>query len=249
MSYPSAAPRFHQIDVVDQVGRAYRIVFDNLQLVGELALLPYLIVLGIELVAVLIPGAGFYGRMLAGLIHAVAFLIFGSVFIVRWHRFVLLGESVGGGLIPPGWTDFLLAGVKLAALIFAGWVVLFLIAALPPQILTATLAVVGGFALMLLSLRVSLIFPAAAIERPIGLRTAWDWVQGNFLRLFACALACYLPFIVVQMLVAKIAEIFPSLIWIVFEAIHLAVFFVAAAVAAALLSHLYRDLAGDPPDA
>jgi len=85
MSYPSAAPRFHQIDVVDQVGRAYRIVFDNLQLVGELALLPYLIVLGIELVAVLIPGAGFYGRMLAGLIHAVAFLIFGSVFIVRWH--------------------------------------------------------------------------------------------------------------------------------------------------------------------
>src|ERR1700683_2133372 len=47
MSYPSAAPRSHQIDVVDQVGRAYRVVLDNLQLVGEMALLPYLIVLGI----------------------------------------------------------------------------------------------------------------------------------------------------------------------------------------------------------
>lgn len=249
MSYPSASPRAYQIDVVDQVSRAYRIVFNNLQLIGEMALLPYLIVLGMELVALLIPGTELYGQALAGLIHAIAFLIFGSVFIVRWHRYVLLGESVAGGLIPPGWTEFLTAGIKLAAVIFVGWVVLLLIALLPPHILTASLAVVGSFALMLLSLRVSLIFPAAAIERPMGLRAAWGWIEGNFLRLFACALACYLPFVLLQLVVGAVAHIFPSLIWIVFEAIHLAVFFVGAAVVATLLSHLYRDLAGDaPPD-
>ena len=44
MSYPSAPRRTHQIDVVDQVGRAYRAVFDRLQLVVEMALLPFLIV-------------------------------------------------------------------------------------------------------------------------------------------------------------------------------------------------------------
>ena len=55
MSYPSTAPRSYQIDVIDQVSRAYRVVFDNLQLVAEIALLPFLIVFGIELVALLIP--------------------------------------------------------------------------------------------------------------------------------------------------------------------------------------------------
>src|SRR6202023_3289638 len=103
---------------------------------------------------------------------------------VRWHRFVLLGESVGTGLIPPGWGDFLIAGIKLAAIVFAGWVVLVVVALLPPQFLTAPLAAIGGITLALLSLRVSLIFPAAAIERPVGLRTASDWIDGNFWRLF-----------------------------------------------------------------
>src|ERR1700720_520760 len=94
MTYPSAPPGSYQIDVVDQVGRAYRIVADRMQLVGEMALLPFLIVLATELLAVLIPGVGVFGRVLAGLIHAIGFLIFGSVFVVRWHGFVLLGESV-----------------------------------------------------------------------------------------------------------------------------------------------------------
>ncbi len=42
---------------------------------------------------------------------------------------------------------------------------------------------VGGLALSLAALRVSLIFPAAvAIGRPIALlRTGWDLVEGNFL--------------------------------------------------------------------
>jgi hypothetical protein len=244
MSFPSTAPRSHQIDVIDQVSRAYRIVFDNLQLVGEIALLPYLIVFGIELLALFIPGFGVYGRMLSALIHAIAFLVFGSVFIVRWHRFVLLGESISGGLVPPGWTDFVIVGIKLGALVFVGWVILMLVATLPPQALTAPLAAIGGFALALFSLRVSLIFPAAAIERPAGLRVAWGWIDGNFWRLFACALACYVPFIVVQVVIGAIAAIFPSITWIVFEAAHLAVAFVGAAVGAALLSYLYRDITG-----
>jgi hypothetical protein len=245
MSYPSTAPRSYQIDVIDQVSRAYRIVFENLQLLGEIALLPFLFMLATELVALLIPAGGLYRGILAGLVHAIAFLVFGAIFIVRWHRFVLLGESVSGGLIPLGWLAFVAAAIKLVALIVVGTIVLMLLADLPPHALTGLLAAIGLLALGLFSLRVSLIFPAAAIERPVGLRTAWDWIDGNFARFFACVLACSVPFAVVQFLVRGVAGILPALTWIVFEAIHLAVWFVAAAVGAALLSHLYRDIVGD----
>jgi hypothetical protein len=242
MSYPSAPSRVYQIDVVDQVSRAYRAVIDNAQLVGEMALLPYLIVLGIQLAGLLISGGGTFARAMAGLIDAIGVLLFGTVFIVRWHRFILRGEAVGGGLIPPGWTPFLFAGVKLGVAVFVGWLILMVVAALPPHFLTAPLAMIGGLALSLAALRVSLIFPAAAIERPIGLRTAWDWLTGNFWRLFISALACCIPFAIVEVVIAWLAGIFPSLTWIVFAAAQLALSFTNAAVMAALLSHIYRDI-------
>src|ERR1700722_694522 len=245
MSHPSAPPRTYQIDVVGQVGQAYRTVIDHAQLVGEMALLPYLIVFATELVALLIPGPGIGVRVLAALIRALGFFVFGTVFIVRWHRFVLLGESISGGLIPPGWWEFLITGLKLGAIILAGWIALVLVALLPPYFVTAPLSAIGGVALTLFALRVSLIFPAAAIGRAVGLQIAWEWVAGNFWRLFTCAFACYFPFVVAQMLLGAVASALPSLAWIVFEALRLAVSFIGAAVVAALLSHLYREIVED----
>ncbi|HWD60018.1 MAG TPA: hypothetical protein VG308_17170 [Stellaceae bacterium] len=246
MSYPPAPPRTYQIDVVGQVGAAYRAVFERARLVVEMALLPFIIVLAIELAAALISHGGLAGEIFAGLIRAVAILAFATVFIVRWHRYVLLGETVGGELLPPGWKEFVFVAIKIAALAFAGWIVLILVALLPPFFITIPLTAAGGVALTLVALRVSLIFPAAAIGRPVPLRTAWDWVAGNFWRLFACAFAAYFPFLVVQMLLGALAAKFPSLFWIVFWGLRLAVSFAGAAVVAALLSHLYRELAVDP---
>lgn len=246
MSYPSAPRRFYQIDVVDQVGRAYRTVFDHVQLVVEMALLPYLIVLAVELISLFFAHSGLIGRIAGGLVHAVALLLFGAVFVVRWHRFVLLGETVGGEVLPPGWREFVVVGIKVGVVVFAGWVVLIGLALLPPFFITVPLTAAGGVALTLAVLRVSLIFPAAAIGQPAGLRTAWDWLEGNFWRLFASAFACYLPFVVLQMLIGTLASALPSLTWIVFEALRLAVSFAGAAVVAALLSHLYRDIVAEP---
>jgi len=257
MSYPSAPRRVYQIDVVDQVGRAYRAVFDRAQLVGEMALLPFLIVLAITVGVRLFFGAVTIAAVMMGpvgivalasliisaIFNPIAVMLVFSVFIVRWHRFVLLGESVGAGPIPPGWTDFVIAGVKLGAIVFIGWIVLALLALLPPHLLTVPLAGIGGVALGLGALRTSLIFPAAAIEQPLTLQTAWGWIEGNFWRLFAAAFGCYLPFVILQMLINAVASIFPSITWIVFEALRLAASFVGAAVVAALLSHIYRDLA------
>ena len=245
MSDPPAAPRLYRIDVIDHVGRAYRVAFAHIQLVVEMALLPYLVVLAVELVSLLFKYGGGAGKIAAVLIHAVGVLLFGAVFIVRWHRFVLLGETVGGELLPPGWREFVAAGVKVGLAVVVGWVVLVGIALLPPAVVTVPLTAAGGVSLTLGALRVSLIFPAAAIGQPIGLRTAWDWVAGNFWRLFGAAFACYFPFVVLQMLIAALASAFPSLTWVVFEAIRLAASFAGAAVVAALLSHLYRDLGAE----
>lgn len=243
MSYPPAPPRAYQIDVVDQVGRAYRTVFDHVQLAVEMALLPYLIVLAVELVSLLVGQGGIGGRIVGALVHALGLLLFGAVFVVRWHRFVLLSETVGGELLPPGWREFVVAGIKIGAIVFAGWIMLIGIALLPPFFITVPLTAAGGVALTLGALRVSLIFPAAAIGRPVPLRAAWDAIAGNFWRLFACAFACYFPFVVLQMLIGLLGSAFPSITWIVFEAVRLATSFAGAAVVATLLSHLYGDIA------
>jgi hypothetical protein len=246
MSY-SSPRRAYRIDVADETVSAYRTVLDNAQLVVEMALLPFAIVLAAELVALILPGGGVFDRLLAALISAAGMLIFGTVFVVRWHRFVLLGESVAGGLIPPGWGIFLLTTIKLSVLVVIGWTVLVFVAILPPHLLTMPLTVIGGIALTLGSMRVSLIFPAAAVERPVGFMTASEWIAGNFWRLFVCLVMCYLPFVVVGFIVARIGAAFPSLFWIVFQALQLAISFVGVAVVATLLSHLYREIASEAP--
>ncbi len=258
MSYPSAPPRVRQIDVVDTVGRAYRAVIDNAQLVAEMALLPFLVIVLIELAERLLLGAnvglamgdfvagGFSGlglTVVVALLVPIAVSLVFSIFIVRWYRFLLLGESVAGGPIPPGWNVFIVAALKLAVLFAAAWIVLTIVALLPPHIITAPLATVGMIAVAFLSLRFALIFPAAAIERPIDLRTAWNSIEGNYWRLLLCIIACYLPFFVIEYFILKLGGIFPSFLWIVFEAARLAVSFAAVAVTAALLSHLYSDTA------
>lgn len=242
MSDPSVPARFYRIDIVDQVGQAFRAVFDRARLVLEIALLPFLIVFAVELASLLFANGGTIGKVAAVLVRALGLLVFGSVFIVRWHRFVLLGETVGGELLPPGWREFVIAGIKVGVLVFCGWVILVGIALLPPFFITVPLAAAGGVALTLAALRVSLIFPAAAIGQPVALQTAWGWVAGNFWRLFASAFACYFPFVVLQMLIGAVASVFPSLFGIVFEALRLAASFAGGAVVAALLSHLYREL-------
>jgi hypothetical protein len=248
MSY-SSPPEPRRFDVTEETVGAYRAVFANAQLAVEMALLPFAIVLAIEFVALILPGDGLFGRLLAALVNVVGMLIFGTIFVVRWHRFVLLGESVAGGLIPPGWSTFLATSIKLVMIIIVSWIILGFVALLPPHLLTMPLTAIGGIALTLGSMRVSLIFPAAALERPIGFMTASDLIAGNFWRIFVCLVMCYLPFVVAGYIVLRIGAIFPALFWIVFQGLQLAVSFVGIAVVAALLSHFYREVAMEAPAA
>src|SRR5438477_621744 len=97
--------------------------------------------------------------------------------------------------------------------------------------------------------RLSLVFPAAAIERPMTLREGWDVMAGNYWRLFACILGCYLPFGIVHYVIDKIGGAAPSILWIVFQAVALAVSFAGVAVVAAMLSDVYRGFYPPEPQA
>jgi hypothetical protein len=246
---PAAAFR---IDVRDAVGRAYRTVFDRAPLAFDLVWLPFGLVCAAELLALAVDGGGLSGRLLSLLIRAAGFLLFATVFIVRWQRFLLLGETRSDRLLPPGWAAFVGAVIKLAVLAGAGFFVLGLInallgliAALPPGVLTAALASVGGAAVGFVGIGVSLVFPAAAIERPISIVKAWDRLSGNYWRLFACAFTCYLPLAIVQLILGRLAVGSLWTIQLACQAISLAVGFAGIAVIAALLCEVYRGTIGN----
>lgn len=235
-----ASPSGQQIDIAASVRAAYQFVIGNARLAFDLALVPYAIVVAAEFIAWLIGGGGWFGVVLAVLIQAGGFAVFGTVFIVRWHRFVLLGEATAQTLLPPGWGTFFLTAIKVGVAVLIGAFILGMLAALPPHFLTGLVAFVGIIAIAFASARVSLVFPAAAIERPITLREAWDVMAGNYWRLFACVLGCYLPFAIVHYILDKIGAAGPSILWIVFQALALAVSFAGVAVVAALVSDVYR---------
>jgi hypothetical protein len=238
MTY-AATPSQQKIDIGASVRAAYTIVMENARLAVDLAWLPFAILVVAEIVAWVI-GGGWIGMILALLVNAGGFAVFGTVFIVRWHRFILLGETTPESLFPPGWATFFLTAVKIGLLAFVGVLVLVLIAAMPPHFLTVLIAIAGYIALAFAAARLSLVFPAAAIERPISLRQAWDLMAGNYWRLFACLLACYVPFGIVHYIVNEIGGGAPSMLWIVFQAIGLAVSFAGVAVVASLMSDVYR---------
>src|SRR5438046_4598504 len=124
-----------QIDIAASVRAAYQFARDNARLAVNLALVPFAIVVGAEFLAWLVGGGGWFGMMLAMLIQAGGFAVFGTVFIVRWHRFVLLGETATQSLFPPGWGTFFLTTIKVGLAFLVGTFVLGMIAARPAQLL------------------------------------------------------------------------------------------------------------------
>lgn len=236
-----------KIDVGASVRAAYSIVVENRRLAVDLAWLPFAILVAAELVALVLGGGGFIGRALSSLAYGLGFLLFGTIFIVRWHRFILLAERGSADFFPPGWSLFFLAGLKVALVVLVGIIILSFVAAVPPHFLSFLIAVAGGVALGFGAARVSLIFPAAAIERPIGLRQAWELLAGNYWRLFACLLLCYLPFGLVHYILDGIGAGMPWVLWFVLQMVGLATSFAGAAVVASLLSDIYRGFC--PPEA
>src|SRR6266550_6549127 len=114
------APSEQKIDIAASVRAAYTIVMDNARLAADLAWLPFAILVGAEIVAWIVGGGGWFGMMLALLVRAGGFAVFGTVFIVRWHRFILLGQTATQSLFPPGWGTFFLTTIKVGLAFLVG---------------------------------------------------------------------------------------------------------------------------------
>jgi hypothetical protein len=237
-----------KIDMLASIEHAYGGVLRNWQIFVELAWLPFVIVVLTQLIGLLIGGDGQLGNILADLVRAFGFLVFGTIFVVRWHRFVLLGESGSHEMFSAAWRHFFFAGLKLTVAVVVAWAVLFYLAMLPPRFLMVILfPVIGGIGLVVGSVRVSLVFPAAAIDKPLTFRAAWDLLAGNTWRYFLCAAGCYLPFALVAAGLGMVGHGAASVVWFSCQLLGLAISFVGIGILAGVASEVYRAIVGDHP--
>jgi hypothetical protein len=248
----SASPSQPKIGIAASVRFAFTAVMDNAYLALALAWLPFVIVAAAQILGSLLGGDRWTVRISTALIDTTAW----AVFIVRWHRFILLGETTAGRFFPPGWRTYVWTGVKLWLLLSLGLVVGFLlftfvsVAAPFPStgMVSIGLLVALVIGLGLAWLRVSLAFPAAAINRPISLvADAWDLLVGNYWRLVAAFILCCAPFAFVIYGLGAIVGALPSLLSDIVPVVDLAVLFAGAAVVASLLSEFYRRLSPPAP--
>jgi hypothetical protein len=237
----------YKIDIIQSIENAFSGVFRHWSALTSLAWLPFLIVIVTQLIAFGISGGGYVGALLGSLIYAFGFLVFGTVFVVRWHRFVLLNEAHSDELFTSSWRHFFFAAVKLTLVVAISWVILFYLALIPPRVVTVPLfGIIGGIALIILSVRVSLIFPAAAVDRPLTFRESWDRIAGNTWRYFASSGICWIPFALAGVGLTAVGRTDGWLVWLVCQILAIGIYFLGMAVVAGLLSEVYRGIVGDP---
>lgn len=240
----------YKIEMVWLAREAIRTFLEQWRIALALGWAPFALMFAVEFAATALGGRTVTGAVLVALARGVGMIAFGSIFIVRWHRFVLLDETAPGAFFSPAWRLFVTAAVKLALVVLGGILVVALILGVVPMVLAGPLAAAALVAMMAAGLRVGLVFPAAALEQPLAFRASWDLLAGNGLRLFACALLCGLPFAILRSLVDQAGTASPSL-WIVLQGLSAAITLAGMAVVATVLSDVYRNIsppfAGDAP--
>jgi len=129
-----------------------------------------------------------FGLMLVLLIAYV-------LFAVAWHRYALLGPRETPTAVPSvqgRHVRFLLTtyGVSLLLGLMA-FAALFALGAL--RVSSQIVPILLGFALALVFVRWQLVFPAIAVDAPLGLSGSWNASRGQTLRLFWLFLIVVLP--------------------------------------------------------
>jgi len=249
-----------KVPVPDVTVGAYRAVFGQIGSVLELGWLPLLILLGVSIIpAVLPPNFGESSivlRALPDLFDLVAGALCLNAFGVRWYQAQLFGDANHRPWLGP-WCRFLLytfalyaaLGVVLAAILFAGTIVGDRSVSLEIGVVALDLAAVA--ALLLAMARLSLLFPAAAAGRPIGIGGAWNATRGNGWRIVLCWLFATAPLLLgVQIVMGAVFAGFgvgdatntPMGLYILRGLIGTLADFLIAALGAVVLSDVYRRL-------
>lgn len=183
-----------------------------------------------------------------------AYLVASLPFLVSWYRLIIDGPQALAGRPPfsfgrPEWRMLLWAmalGLVLAVpMVIAGAVAIpFATGDLPAgqvPLMPVLLAVFFFILLVLASLRLSLIFPAIAVEEPASFQRAWDMSKGNSLRLLGLALVIHVPALMFGGLL-ELTVIGFGVPFSVMLAVDLAVSFAVMALGATMFAEVYKRL-------
>lgn len=187
-------------------------------------------------------------------IIGIAYFLASLPFLVSWYRFIIDGPLglEGRPLFTFGRLEgrFLLWAVVLALVVAAPMIVAGAVAipfasgnisAHQLPVLPLLLAVFFFILLILASLRLSLIFPAVAVEEPASFARAWEMSKGNSLRMLALAAAVHLPALffggILQLMVIGFGLPFSVLLFT-----DLAISFTIMALGATMFAEAYKRL-------
>jgi hypothetical protein len=266
--------------VLDIAGRALRSMSDGV------SLMPLLVVsasLGVGLIDVAVPfartplvaAANAYGPLAnagadAAVEIAASFLrsLFFAPVAVAMHRFVLLGALTRGPIWPAArhtqaFIGWLLLVSAVQAIIAVPLGLLVALRAPSWEILALDIPILLLSALIVF--RISLLFPAVAVDVPSDsllarLRSSWEQTRGNFWYVF---FACFLAGLAVAIPAAMLSGVITMVTWMLIETpragsplwqvaeapstfIQAASLVIVTMAEAAALSWLYRVLVGSP---
>ena len=259
-----AVPRVN-VPVAEVAVEAYRAVFGRLGLVLELSWLPLLVMLA----AALIPGyLHFYLGWLAlpawrgddvgltaeAVVEALAGLACLNAFAVRWHQAMLFaGERQPPvGTFARAWTRFVIYTLVIYLVSAAVMAMLVIADSTGAGLYLMPLAAALAALLWIGMVRCSLLLPAAAFGRPLGIGAAWRTMRGNAWRLVGCGFVTCTPVLLIVILI--LSGIFTALqldqlggrlplgFFILRGVIATCANFVVVALGASILSAFYRRI-------
>jgi len=200
---PSSAVR--PIDARATVRQAYDSVFGRAGLLVTAAAVPLMLSMAIEVLS-------FYGHGAALLLTLLSFIPY-TLFAVAWHRVTLLGPAAAAPRLMPSWSvrHWRFLGYSLAVMLISFLVWIPFGAAFgvilsrgqgmemsPGQaglLMILGLAVALGFGY--LSMRLSFVFPAVAVDENYRLTHTWAHTRGQGFRLLWTVILAAIPMVAV----------------------------------------------------
>lgn len=246
-----------KVPVAEVTVGAYRAVFGRLGAVLELGWLPFLLLLAVAVLPAALPpefGAKSPAlRALPDFLDLVAGALCLNAFGVRWYQAQLLGSAAAGRPWLGAWARFLFYTFVLYAALGATFAAVLVLAGLvqgrgaivEAGLGAAVVAIAVG--LLFTTARLALLFPAAAIGRPIGVGGTWRATRGNGWRIVLCWLLATAPLLLGAQIVMgavftgfRIGAHAPMGLYLLRGLVATVADFLIAALGAAVLSAVYR---------
>lgn len=191
------------------------------------------------------------GYMLGGLITLVSGLVTVvgmAAIMVVWHRRILIGETMVGALAPVRRQTirylFMEIGITLLGVAVAS-LALMISMALGP--LAPIGVMIGILASVLLTIRLVLVLPAAAVDdKGMTFRNSWQLTKEHWLRLVAGSLLAAIPIIIAAMVLQSLLQFLGGAGSLIGEFVSLVGGAVQATVGAAYLSFSYIHITAKP---